>query len=64
MMRSYAMTAAAITLRLYLPILSMTGIPFATSYRLVAWIRWIPNLLFAEWLLRTGRSSNFPVPRR
>ncbi|MDQ2777698.1 MAG: DUF2306 domain-containing protein, partial [Acidobacteriota bacterium] len=52
MMRSYALTAAAITLRLYLALSSMTGIPFAARYRLVAWICWIPNLAFAEWLIR------------
>ena len=56
MMRSYALTAAAITLRLYLPVFAITGIPFAEGYRLVAWICWIPNLMFAEWLLRPGRT--------
>ncbi|HZU25383.1 MAG TPA: DUF2306 domain-containing protein [Bryobacteraceae bacterium] len=59
MTRSYALTAAAITLRIYLPIMTMAGVPFSTSYPLVAWICWIPNLLFAEWLVRRpafGRS--------
>jgi uncharacterized membrane protein len=55
MIRSYALTAAAITLRLYLPMLLIPGVPFTTAYPLVAWICWIPNLLFAEWLVRHGR---------
>src|SRR3954447_10094968 len=52
MMRSYALTAAAITLRMYLLVLLISGIPLAKAYPVVAWICWIPNLLFAEWLLR------------
>ena len=54
MIRSYALTAAAITLRLYLPLLSHLGIPFDMSYPVVAWLCWVPNLLFAEWLCRRG----------
>jgi hypothetical protein len=55
MIRSYALTAAAITLRTYLPILLLSGASYVTSYRIVAWACWIPNLFFAEWLLRRGR---------
>jgi hypothetical protein len=44
MMRSYVLTAAAITLRMYLPVLLISGIPLAKAYPLVAWICWIPNL--------------------
>jgi hypothetical protein len=60
MIRSYALTCAAITLRLYLPILSIAGFPIAASYPLVAWICWVPNLIFAE-LLVTPKSA--PAPR-
>jgi len=56
MMRSYALTAATITLRMYLIVLLISGIPLAKAYPLVAWICWIPNLLFAEWLLRRDRT--------
>ena len=55
MIRSYALAAAAITLRNYLPLLLLSGLSFATSYRIVAWACWIPNLFFAEWLLRRKR---------
>ena len=56
MIRSYALTAAAITLRSYLPILLLSGVRYATAYPLVAWMCWIPNLVFAEWLVRRGRT--------
>jgi len=57
MIRSYALTAAAITLRSYLPVLTISGVAFETSYRIVAWACWIPNLLVAEWLVRHGRTG-------
>ncbi len=51
MIRSGALTFAAVTLRLYLPILAMT-FGFETGYSIVAWLCWVPNLLIAElWLL-------------
>jgi hypothetical protein len=59
MVRSYAMTAAAITLRLYLPLLTLLGLSFATSYRMVAWLCWIPNLLVAEWIVRRSVRKTF-----
>ena len=57
MIRSYALTAAAITLRIYLPLLPLTGISFENSYRIIAWACWIPNLIFAEWLIRRARRT-------
>jgi len=56
MIRSYALTVAAITLRSYLPLMLVAGVPLAMSYPLVAWVCWIPNLLFAEWLIRRRKS--------
>lgn len=52
MIRSYALTAAAITLRIYLPLFTLAGIPFAAAYPAISWLCWIPNLLLAEWLVR------------
>jgi uncharacterized membrane protein len=57
MIRSFALTAAAITLRIYLPLLPLTGISFSTGYRIIAWACWVPNLLVAEWLLRYQPTS-------
>jgi len=48
MIRSYAMTAAAIMLRLRLPLMLISGVPFAMGYRIAAWLCWVLNLLVAE----------------
>ena len=52
MIRNMALTFAAVTLRLYLPILDGIGLPFADAYRTVAWLCWLPNLAVAELLVR------------
>lgn len=54
MIRSAALTFAAVTLRLYLPVLFAT-MGEQAGYVLVSWICWVPNALTAEWfLLRKG----------
>lgn len=55
MIRSFAMTFAAVTLRLYLPIAPMLGYDFMVGYRLTAWVSWIPNLILAEAYMRWQR---------
>ena len=52
MVRSYACTMAAVTLRIWLP-LGMVGFHFSfhDTYRAVAWLCWVPNLFVAEWLI-------------
>jgi uncharacterized membrane protein len=53
MIRSFAMTFAAVTLRLYLPIAPMLGYDFMVGYRLTAWVSWVPNLILVEiWMRR------------
>jgi uncharacterized membrane protein len=52
MMRSAALTCAALTLRLYLPLPAALGFTFADGYRVIAWACWVPNLLLAEYFLR------------
>lgn len=52
MIRSAALTFAAVTLRLELPLLIASGLEFPTAYTTVAWLCWVPNLLAAEWMLR------------
>jgi uncharacterized membrane protein len=54
MIRSFALTFAAVTLRLYLPIGVMAGLTFHQIYVATAWISWIPNLAMAELYLRRG----------
>ncbi|OYD48275.1 DUF2306 domain-containing protein [Acidovorax kalamii] len=52
MLRSYALTAAAITLRIYLGLGAAAGVDIEVSYPFIAWLCWVPNLLVAEWYLR------------
>jgi uncharacterized membrane protein len=54
MLRSYALIFAAVTLRIELPLLIVAfGGDFDPAYRVVAWLCWVPNLLWAElWLRR------------
>lgn len=53
--RSFALTLAAVTLRIELPLLAMAFGDFEPGYIAVAWVCWVPNLLVAEWLIRTRR---------
>lgn len=55
MTRSFALTLAAVTLRIYMPASLALGIPFDTAYRVVSWMCWVPNLIIAEWLIRRRR---------
>ncbi|WP_114971093.1 DUF2306 domain-containing protein [Rhodoferax ferrireducens] len=48
MVRNFALTFAAVTLRLWLPAAVAGGIPFELTYPVIAWLSWIPNLLLAE----------------
>ena len=57
MIRSYALTLAAVTLRVYLPSSQLAGIPMTVAYPVIAWLCWVPNLLIAEWFVRSRHSS-------
>ncbi len=65
MMRNFALTFAAVTLRFWLGILIAVQLPLLHSvyggnfaslfnpvYLTVTWLSWVPNLLFIEWYLR------------
>jgi uncharacterized membrane protein len=55
MIRSYALTFSAITLRMWKLILSNTfTIDPVTLYMIDAWMGFVPNLLVAEWIIRSG----------
>ncbi len=55
MIRSYALTCAAITLRIIVPMGFTVGACFTKSYIAAAWGCWIINLLIAEWIVRRFR---------
>ncbi len=53
MLRSYALTWAAVTLRIYLPLFEgVLGMEFITAYVIIAWLCWVPNLIWAEWRIK------------
>ena len=57
MLRSYAITSTAITLRLMLPASAMLGLEFLPAYRVISWLAWITNLALFEYVIRHGRNS-------
>jgi hypothetical protein len=50
--RSFALTFAAVTIRLQLGAGFAAGQRFEDFYWMLSWTCWIPNLLVAEWLIR------------
>lgn len=48
MFRSYAVTFAAVTLRLYLGPMMAFGVDFDLAYKIVSFACWIPNLIIVE----------------
>jgi hypothetical protein len=56
MWRSYALTFAAITLRVYVFITSWSvDLTQPASYATIAWLSWVPNLLAIEWYIKTAK---------
>lgn len=52
MIYSYAACFAAVTLRIWLPLLVILFRDFIVAYSIVAWLCWIPNLLIANLIVR------------
>jgi hypothetical protein len=52
MIFSYASCFAAVTLRIWLPLLVMLFNDFIPAYRIVAWLCWVPNLMVALLIVR------------
>jgi len=59
MIRNYALTFAAVTLRIYLPLSQMVHIDFIAAYRVISWLCWVPNLLIAEIII--SKRTQIPV---
>lgn len=57
MLRSYAITANAITLRLMLPTAAFLGYEFLPAYQVIAWLSWTTTLLLCEIYIVRTRSS-------
>lgn len=51
MVRNFALSFAAVTLRIYLPSAMAAGIAFEFAYPIISWLCWVPNLIAAELLV-------------
>jgi uncharacterized membrane protein len=59
MIYSYAACFAAVMLRLWLPMLIAIFQDFIPAYQIVAWMCWVPNLIFAYFLV--NRLNTIPM---
>jgi Predicted membrane protein (DUF2306) len=55
MIRSFALTFAAVTLRLFLPVGLLLHMDFVDVYRALTFLCWVPNLIVAELYLRSTK---------
>ncbi len=55
MIFSYAACFAAVTLRIWLPILTSVMDEFISAYRIVAWLCWVPNIIIAYYLTKNKK---------
>jgi len=52
MIYSYAACFSAVTLRIWLPILTSILGGFLPAYRIVAWLSWVPNIIVAYFIIQ------------
>jgi len=58
MVRNFALTFAAVTLRLWLPASVASGVVFELAYPVIAWLCWVPNLVIAEVAFNRTRTQD------
>jgi len=58
MIRSFAMTFSAVTLRIYMPLAGVLGFDLMRAYPAIAWLCWVPNAILAELYLRKDGASS------
>ena len=61
MVRNFALTFSAVTLRIYLGLFMALGVPFSEFYPLLAWLSWVPNILLAEWVFNRHDKALHPA---
>jgi uncharacterized membrane protein len=65
MLRNHALTLAAVSLRVYIPLFLAAGVPFQIAYPVIAWLCWVPHLAVAQWWLSRGPGAGLPtMPRQ
>lgn len=63
MIRSFALTFAAVMLRLYLPLSGLMSLDFIESYCAISFLCWVPNLMVAElWVASRRRRLTTTAP--
>ncbi len=62
MIRNYSLSLGAVTLRMWLPLFLILfgGKNFETSYAIISWLSWVPNLLIAELFINRMNRKFFP----
>jgi uncharacterized membrane protein len=63
MLRSFALTAGGITLRLQILAGSAFGVPVEAFYTALAWTSWLPQALWLEWWLWRSAPARVPPPQ-
>ncbi len=61
MIYSYAACFAAVTLRLWLPLLMILTGDFRIAYPIVAWLCWVPNLITAFFMIQNQKKRQANV---
>lgn len=63
MIRSFALTFAAVTLRLELPLfLIFGGMSYIEASGYLAWLSWLPSVVVAEWIIRRNPDRHTAAP--
>jgi uncharacterized membrane protein len=57
MIRNYALSFAAVSLRIMLPSTSILQLDYISAYQVIAWACWVPNLIIAEWIIANNRKN-------
>ena len=57
MIYSYAVCFSAVTLRIWLPILTSILGDFNSAYQIIGWLSWIPNLIVAYVIINSKKRN-------
>lgn len=63
MLRSYALTFSAVTLRIYSFLFALAGFRGESAYMLIAWLSWVPSLVAIEVWIRKDNIRQFMLWR-
>ena len=58
---SYAACFSAVTLRIYLPLLTIAFHDFTKAYLIVAWLCWVPNIIVAYFIVKQIKDENVSI---